>query len=128
MLEPSVFLVSAGPGDPDLLTVKAVRVLGSADVVVHARLAGAGILDLAPPRARRVYVGKAVGCRGLSQERINTLLVKLAEPGRRVVRLKGGDPFVFGRGGEEALHLLRHGIPSRWCRASPPPWAAPRRR
>jgi uroporphyrin-III C-methyltransferase len=111
MLEPRVFLVGAGPGDPDLLTVKAVRVLGSADVVVHDRLIGAGILELAPARARRVYVGKAAGCGGLSQEQINALLVELAEPGRRLVRLKGGDPFVFGRGGEEALHLLRHGVP-----------------
>ena len=111
MIEPRVFLVGAGPGDPDLLTVKAVKVLGTADVVVHDRLIGEGILDLAPPRARRVHVGKAAGRPGPSQERINQLLVELALPGRCLVRLKGGDPFVFGRGGEEALHLLRHGIP-----------------
>lgn len=111
MGKPLVHLVGAGPGDPDLLTVKAVRVLGSADIVVHDRLVGPGILDLAPARAQRVCVGKAAGRPGPSQEQINRLLVELAAPGRRLVRLKGGDPFVFGRGGEEALHLLRHGIP-----------------
>jgi uroporphyrin-III C-methyltransferase/precorrin-2 dehydrogenase/sirohydrochlorin ferrochelatase/uroporphyrin-III C-methyltransferase len=111
MIEPRVFLVGAGPGDPDLLTVKAARVLGNADVVVHDRLIGEGILDLAPPRARRIDVGKAAGRPGMRQERINQLLVELAAPGRCLVRLKGGDPFVFGRGGEEALHLLRHGVP-----------------
>ena len=111
MLKPQVYLVGAGPGDPELLTVKAVRVLQQADIVVHDRLIGEGILDLAPPRAQRVYVGKAPGRPGMTQDGINDLLVELAVPGRRVVRLKGGDPFVFGRGGEEALHLLRHGIP-----------------
>lgn len=107
---PLVHLVGAGPGDPDLLTVKAVKALRAAEIVVHDRLVGEGILDLAP-QARRVSVGKTAGRPGPSQERINRLLVELALPGRRVVRLKGGDPFVFGRGGEEALHLLRHGIP-----------------
>ena len=108
--KPQVYLVGAGPGDPDLLTLKAVRVLEQADTVVYDRLIGAGILDLAPP-GRRVYVGKTAGRPGMTQDRINRLLVELAAPGRRVVRLKGGDPFMFGRGGEEALHLLRHGIP-----------------
>jgi uroporphyrin-III C-methyltransferase/precorrin-2 dehydrogenase/sirohydrochlorin ferrochelatase/uroporphyrin-III C-methyltransferase len=111
MLKPQVYLVGAGPGDPDLLTVKAVKVLGTADVVVYDRLIGEGILDLAPPRARRVYVGKAAGRPSMRQDAINRLLVELAVPGQRVVRLKGGDPFIFGRGGEEVLHLLRHGIP-----------------
>jgi uroporphyrin-III C-methyltransferase/precorrin-2 dehydrogenase/sirohydrochlorin ferrochelatase/uroporphyrin-III C-methyltransferase len=111
MLKPLVYLVGAGPGDPELLTVKAVRVLQAADVVVYDRLIGEGILDLAPARARRVYVGKAVGRQAMRQEEINELLAELAVPGQRVVRLKGGDPFVFGRGGEEALHLLRRGIP-----------------
>ena len=111
MSEPLVYIVGAGPGDPDLLTVKAARLLARADVLVHDRLVSAGVLGLASARARRVDVGKTAGQPGVSQERINDLLVKLAEPGRRLVRLKGGDPFVFGRGGEEALHLLRHGVP-----------------
>lgn len=111
MPEPLVYLVGAGPGDPDLLTVKAANILAAADIVVHDRLVGRGILELAPAGAKRVYVGKTAGRPGMRQERINELLVVLAEPGRRLVRLKGGDPFVFGRGGEEALHLLRHGIP-----------------
>lgn len=111
MPEPLVYIVGAGPGDPDLLTVKAAHILAAADIVVHDRLIGDGILDLAPARARRVFVGKTAGRPGMGQERINELLVELAEPGRSLVRLKGGDPFVFGRGGEEALHLLRHGVP-----------------
>jgi uroporphyrin-III C-methyltransferase/precorrin-2 dehydrogenase/sirohydrochlorin ferrochelatase/uroporphyrin-III C-methyltransferase len=111
MLKPQVYLVGAGPGDPDLLTIKAVRVLEQADIVVYDRLIGEGILDLASPRAQRVYAGKAAGRPGMTQDGINDLLVELAVPGKRVVRLKGGDPFIFGRGGEEALHLLRHGIP-----------------
>jgi uroporphyrin-III C-methyltransferase len=105
-----VHLVGAGPGDPDLLTVKAARLLRHADVVVHDRLVGEGVLALASPRARLVPVGKAAGAHSMRQESINRLLVELAQPGRLVVRLKGGDPFVFGRGGEEALHLLRHGV------------------
>ncbi|MCB1882930.1 MAG: uroporphyrinogen-III C-methyltransferase [Geminicoccaceae bacterium] len=110
VLERKVHLVGAGPGDPDLLTVKALRLIERADVVVFDRLVGAGVLDLVPAGARRVPVGKTGGRPGVSQERINRLLVELAVPGRRVVRLKGGDPFVFGRGGEEALHLWRHGV------------------
>jgi uroporphyrin-III C-methyltransferase/precorrin-2 dehydrogenase/sirohydrochlorin ferrochelatase/uroporphyrin-III C-methyltransferase len=111
MLQPKVYLVGAGPGDPDLLTMKAVRVLQAADVVVYDRLIGDGILDLAPARARRIFVGKALGRQAMRQEEINELLAELALPGQKVVRLKGGDPFVFGRGGEEALHLVRRGIP-----------------
>jgi len=110
MPEPQVYLVGAGPGDPDLLTVKAVRVLRAADDIVHDRLIGAGILDLAP-QARRFFVGKTAGRPSMAQGEINRLLVELAVPGRVVVRLKGGDPFIFGRGGEEVQHLQRHDIP-----------------
>jgi uroporphyrin-III C-methyltransferase/precorrin-2 dehydrogenase/sirohydrochlorin ferrochelatase/uroporphyrin-III C-methyltransferase len=110
MQPPLVHLVGAGPGDPDLLTLKAARLLQLADIIVHDRLVGRGVLELASPRARRIDVGKAAGRHGLTQDEINDLLVSLAAPDRVVVRLKGGDPFIFGRGGEEVQHLLRHGI------------------
>lgn len=110
MRPPLVYLVGAGPGDADLLTLRAARILQLADVIVHDRLIGRGVLDLANPRAQRIDVGKAAGRHALSQDAINELLVALAAPDRIVVRLKGGDPFVFGRGGEEVLHLTRNGI------------------
>ncbi len=106
----TVFLVGAGPGDPRLLTLRGAELLQRADVVVHDRLAPAALLALAPAAAEIVDVGKGVG-RGPRQEDICDLLVGLALRGLDVVRLKGGDPFVFGRGGEEALACARAGVP-----------------
>jgi len=109
-MTPLVSLVGAGPGDPDLLTVRAVRTLAAAEVVFHDALIDARVLDLAP-RAIKVYVGKRAGHHALKQESIHKLMVRAARRGKRVVRLKGGDLFVFGRGGEEAQALADAGIP-----------------
>lgn len=105
----TVYLVGAGPGDPDLLTLKAVEVLKKADVVIYDRLANEKILDHAK-NAKFIYVGKKAGEHYKSQEEINQILIDEAKTNDLVVRLKGGDPFVFGRGGEEMLALLEEGI------------------
>lgn len=106
-----VWLIGAGPGDPDLLTVKAARLIAQADTLVYDHLVSDGIMDLARPDARRIYAGKEASKHTLPQDSINQLLVELAHEGRSVVRLKGGDPFIFGRGGEELETLLSSGIP-----------------
>ena len=105
-----VAIVGAGPGDPELMTLRAHRLLARADVVLCDRLVNREILDVCPQRARVIDVGKNPDGRKTSQEVINHLLVKEARGGNFVVRLKGGDPFVFGRGGEEGLHLRKHGV------------------
>jgi uroporphyrinogen III methyltransferase/synthase len=107
----TVFLVGAGPGDPGLLTVRAAEVLGLADVVVYDRLSASSLLDLAPAGAERISVGKSPGRADMTQADINALLIERGKAGQRVVRLKGGDPFVFARGGEEAAALLEAGVP-----------------
>ncbi len=106
-----VYLVGAGPGDPDLITRRGYFLLEQSDAVVYDNLVPRELIDALPARVERFYVGKKAGKHTLSQDRINKLLVQLARQGKQVVRLKGGDPFVFGRGGEEALYLVGHGIP-----------------
>ena len=110
LARPTVHLIGSGPGDPDLLTVRADRLIRSADLVIYDRLVAGGVLDLAPPAATRIFAGKARGRHHMKQEEINALLARVAHPERTVIRLKGGDPLVFGRGSEEALYLVERGI------------------
>jgi len=110
LAEGIVHIVGAGPGDPDLLTVKALRLLQEADVIVHDRLIGPDILDRARRDAERIDAGKRRADHGMGQDAINALMVARARRGQRVVRLKGGDPFIFGRGGEERDYLIANGI------------------
>ncbi len=106
-----MYLVGAGPGPLELLTLKAARLLGACDVVVYDRLIQKETLSLANPSAEIIYMGKAPGCHASRQTEIQEALVRKAREGKTVVRLKGGDPYVFGRGGEEAEYLADHGVP-----------------
>jgi uroporphyrin-III C-methyltransferase len=105
-----VFICGAGPGDPNLITLRAMKLLKTCDVILYDRLVGDGIIDQMPEGAEKVYVGRTVGDPTTHQDRTNELMVKYAKKGKNVLRLKGGDPFIFGRGAEEAEYLVRHGI------------------
>jgi len=109
-LQGEVYLVGAGPGDPELLTLRALKLAQRAEVVLYDNLVSRGVLDLIPPGVKRIYVGKRRAEHTMRQEEINALLVRYAREGKRVLRLKGGDPFMFGRGGEEIDTLAAEGI------------------
>jgi uroporphyrin-III C-methyltransferase len=111
----TVWLVGAGPGDPDLLTRKAEKLIVAADIVFYDALVGQGVLDLISPTAERISVGKRAGRHSKDQANINDLLLSAAQAGKRVVRLKGGDPAIFGRTAEEIAHLSAHGISVKIC-------------
>lgn len=111
----TVWLVGAGPGAPDLLTRKAEKLITAADIVFYDALVGPGVLDLIPPATERISVGKRAGRHSKDQNSINDLLLAAAQAGKRVVRLKGGDPAIFGRTDEEVAHLSAHGIPVKIC-------------
>jgi uroporphyrin-III C-methyltransferase len=108
-----VWLVGGGPGDPGLITALGLKALAQADVILHDALIDERLLALAPPHAERIYAGKRAGVRSCKQDEISDELVRQAKAGKRVLRLKGGDPFIFGRGGEEAQSLARAGVPFR---------------
>jgi len=111
MVRGKVYLVGAGPGDPKLLTLRAAELLGKADIVIYDRLVGKSVLKLAAKTAKKIYVGKRSGKHEVPQDKINDLLVNASNEGRIIVRLKGGDPFLFGRGGEEAEVLAENNVP-----------------
>ena len=106
-----VYLVGAGPGDPDLMTVKAARLLRKGDVIIYDRLVQEKVLALAKASSEKIFMGKVLGCHASRQDEIHQVLVEKAREGKTVIRLKGGDPFLFGRGGEEIEYLAEHGIP-----------------
>ncbi len=110
MKKGKVFICGAGPGDPKLITLRAMELLKTCDGVLYDRLVGKEIIDQIPAEAEKVYVGRTVGDPTTHQDRTNELMVKYAKKGKSVLRLKGGDPFIFGRGAEEAEYLIRHGI------------------
>ncbi|TLY09009.1 MAG: uroporphyrinogen-III C-methyltransferase [Thaumarchaeota archaeon] len=110
MKKGKVFICGGGPGDPKLITVRAMELLKSCDVVLYDRLVGKEIIDQIPAGTEKVYVGRTVGQPTTHQDRTNELMVKYAEKGKNVMRLKGGDPFIFGRGAEEAEYLIKRGI------------------
>jgi uroporphyrin-III C-methyltransferase len=110
MKKGKVFICGAGPGDPKLITLRAMELLKTCDVILYDRLVGKELIDQIPARAEKVYVGRTVGDPTTHQDRTNELMVKYAKRGKSVLRLKGGDPFLFGRGAEEAEYLIQHGI------------------
>jgi uroporphyrin-III C-methyltransferase len=110
MKKGKVFICGAGPGDPKLITLRAMELLKTCDVILYDRLVGKELIDQIPARAEKVYVGRTVGDPTTHQDRTNELMVKYAKRGKSVLRLKGGDPFIFGRGAEEAEYLIRHGV------------------